>query len=92
MGRVAALLGPAESGAHGFMAVDYLRLRDWAAAARECRAALALNPHDADAHEALGEAYAGLHRLSEARTEWRTVLALDHGQTADTARRMLAGR
>lgn len=68
----------------------YLHKRNYAGAAEESRTALGRNESDAVAHENLGEALIGQGNKAEAQTEWRQVLALDHGEIAQAAQKMLA--
>ena len=68
----------------------YLHKHNYAGAADESRLAIGRNDNDAVAHENLGEALIGQGHKAEAQAEWRHVLALDHGDVAQAAQKMLA--
>ena len=89
-GRHAVEISRGNNSTMDTMADDYLHLSDWAHSIEMSEAALQVNPNDPVAHENLGEAYIGQGRTADAHEEWNKVLTLDHGETAQAARDMLA--
>ena len=89
-GRHAIQIKPDDNGTMDEMADDYLHLKQWDRSIEMSQAALQVDASDALAHENLGEAYVGQGRKGDARDEWNKVLAMDHGDVAPVARKMLA--